>query len=78
MTTMKARTLTTLLIAGVVALALTGCKKNIRDDSVTTPPSVSSKMDEGELLAVSPGEMGELSRSRRSRLHCAYPQPSRP
>ena len=56
---MKARTLTTLLIAGVVALALTGCKKNIRDDSVTTPPSVSSKMDEGELLAVSPGEMGE-------------------
>jgi peptidoglycan-associated lipoprotein len=57
--TMKPRTLTTLLIAGVVALALTGCKKNIRDDELTTPPDVSSKMDEGELFAVTPGGMGE-------------------
>jgi peptidoglycan-associated lipoprotein len=59
MTTMKPRILTTLLIAGVVALALTACKKNIRDDSLTTPPEVSSKMDEGELFAVTPGGMGE-------------------
>jgi peptidoglycan-associated lipoprotein len=59
MPAMKPRTLTTLLVAGVVALTLTGCKKNIRDDSVTTPPEVSSKMDEGELFAVTPGGMGE-------------------
>jgi peptidoglycan-associated lipoprotein len=43
----------------VVALALTGCKKNIRDDAVTTPADISSQMDEGELFAVTPGDMGE-------------------
>jgi peptidoglycan-associated lipoprotein len=56
---MKPRTLTTVLIAGVVALTFTACKKNIRDDVVTTPADVSSQMDEGELFAVTPGDMGE-------------------
>jgi len=57
---MKLRSLTTLLLAGVVAFSLTACaKKNIRDDAAGTPASVSGQMDEGELFAVTPGPMGE-------------------
>jgi len=57
---MKLHSLTTLLLAGVVAFSLTGCaKKNIRDDTAATPGAVSGQVDEGELFAVTPGAMGE-------------------
>jgi peptidoglycan-associated lipoprotein len=57
---MKLRSLTTLLLAGVVALSLTACsKKNIRDEAAGTPGAVSGQVDEGELFAVTPSPMGE-------------------